>query len=101
MNKCLSCGNFTVNGNFKCFSFYGERDCGSMGTDYHIEICYTPDEGVTITEWLCGRTRGCFWTDPEESYSSEGFWTEVMNQVRRFGGLDAIGPSRIGSLESW
>lgn len=100
MNQYLNRGHFYQNGNFKEYSFYGETS-GICGTDYHISVCYSPEEGVTVSESLCGRSRGSFWTDPEESYSSEGFWKTVLDQVRRFGGLDEIWYSRIGSQDSW
>ena len=99
-NAYLSRGHFCVYGNIKRFSFYAESGDGEWGTDYFIEIGYTPEDGVTYSESHCGRTRGCFWTDPEEfNLGSDGFWTAVLEEVRRFGGLEAIWPSRIGSQE--
>ncbi len=56
---------------------------------------------MTVEESLCGRDRGSFWTDPEEDYSSKGFWETVLEQARRFGGLSEVGPYRIGEKDYW
>jgi len=97
MEKYFNFGVYRQDGNYKNFSFYGE----SGDTDFRVVISFTPEDGVTVEESLCGRDRASVWSETEEDYSSEGFWATVKAQADRFGGISEISPCRIGEKDYW
>ena len=89
----------------RTMSIYASTDDGSGkapgDTDYHFTLIQD-EYGLKVYEQQCGRTRGCFWTDPEESRFStdKGFFNAVQEIINAFS-YDRVSPSRIGELERW
>ncbi len=98
-NRYINRGHFYQSGDFKCYSFYAESPSGICGVDFYIEVTFSPAKGVSVLESHCGRSSGASWSEPEEEISSKGFWKTVLSEVRRFGGLQEIWHTRIGSRE--
>lgn len=101
MNKTLTIGEYASRYGFRVLTMYGTNsdDHDLMGTDF----CFTvseDDDGVIISTRRCGRTRGCFWSEPEEYHTSDGFFVAVQDVIKAFG-RGNLWHSRIGKLERW
>ena len=83
------------------FEFYAEDFEGPHGTDYRVEISELEDGTVEVSESHCGRSRGCFWTDPEVMSEGSHFWLTVQNYIRNWGGWSEISDQRIGEIDRW
>lgn len=108
--KTLSVGLYrsgvTTEGfHYRRMSIFASSDDGTgqgVGdTDFHFTVIEDCD-GLAVYEQRCGRTRGCFWTDPEEARFStdKGFFNAVQEIINAFS-YDRVSPSRIGELERW
>lgn len=85
----------------KNFTFYAEDQEGVNGTDYRVEISELEDGTVEVSESHCGRSRGCFWTEPEIMFEGSHFWLAVQNYIRNWGGWSEISDQRIGEIDRW
>lgn len=99
-------GVTTLGGWYRMMTIYASSDDGTgqgVGdTDFKYTIEEDSENGLYVYEQRCGRTRGCFWTDPEESRFStdKGFFNAVQEIINAFS-YDRVSPSRIGELERW
>lgn len=100
MNKTLTISEYASGYGFRVLTMYGTNsdDGDLLGTDF----CFTvsEDDGVIISTRRCGRTRGCFWSEPEEYHTADGFFVAVQDVIRAFG-RGNLWHSRIGKLERW
>lgn len=85
----------------RSFNFYAEDQEGINGTDYRVEICELEDGTIEASESRCGRSRGCFWTEPEVVFEGSHFWLTVQRLIRDYGGMKAISDTRIGQVDRW
>ena len=85
----------------KSFTFFAESGEGKYGTDYRIAVYEDCDGVVTVEESHCGRSRGCFWTEPEIVFEGGNFWLTVQNYIRNWGGWSEISDQRIGEVDRW
>ena len=84
----------------RSFTFYAQDCEGIHGTDYRVAV-YDCDGVVTVEESHCGRSRGCFWTEPEVMFEGSNFWLTVQNFIRNWGGWSEISDQRIGEIDRW
>ena len=91
---------------YRMMTIYASSDDGTgqgVGdTDFRYTITEDSKYGLCVYEQRCGRTRGCFWSDPEEARFStdKGFFNAVQEIINAFS-YDRIWHSRIGKLERW
>lgn len=100
------CGVTTLGVWYRMMTIYASSDDGTgqgVGdTDFKYTIEEDSESGLYVYEQRCGRTRGCFWTDMEESWFSRyhSFFEAVQEIIREFG-HERVWHSRIGKLERW
>lgn len=90
---------------YRMMTIYASSDDGTGQGVGDTDFKYTITESrgrLSVYEQRCGRTRGCFWTDPEESCFStdKGFFNAAQEIINAFS-YDRVSPSRIGELERW
>lgn len=92
---------------YRRMDMYASSDDGSGRAPWDIDIKYSIEEdsedGLIVWEQRCGRDRGSFWTEPEESHFSRlgaGFY-EVAQEIINEHGRNRVWYDRIGHAERW
>ena len=92
---------------YRRMDMYASSDDGEGRSPWDIDFKFSIEEdsedGLIVWEQRCGRDRGSFWTEPEESHFSRlgaGFYEVAQDIIREYG-RDRVWYNRIGHAERW